>query len=191
MWIKEMDMRERFGEPKVCANCKAMIPFHPCPYCLPTINSSTVNYMQVLGDPAAYISDECDSIKKLLLEKNTNYGNSVLAPKRIFSNSDSREQILVRIDDKLSRIEAGNGFEAGEDTVADLIGYLVMLRVHDQMQADNSRTISFDDCTYTSTEPSTGGWFGVDMAKEQCCNEGSDSCGRDGDKTSSSDKDNK
>ena len=76
------------------------------------------------------IAKVCDDIKALLLEKNAKYGDSALSPKRIFSTSGSIEQILVRIDDKLSRI-ATRGFrgEQDEDTLSDLIGYLVLLKV--------------------------------------------------------------
>lgn len=76
------------------------------------------------------IREECESVKKLLLEKNAKYGNSAIQPKRIFSKQNSIEQIKVRIDDKLSRIQ-NMGFVdvSDEDTVKDLIGYLILLRV--------------------------------------------------------------
>jgi NADH:ubiquinone oxidoreductase subunit len=74
-----------------------------------------------------YIADECDRIKVMLLEKNLAYGSSFSHPLRIFSKACSEEQILVRIDDKLSRLSRGSN--AGEDVVLDLIGYLVLLRV--------------------------------------------------------------
>lgn len=76
------------------------------------------------------IREECESVKKLLLEKNAKYGNSAIQPKRIFSKQNSIEQIKVRIDDKLSRIQ-NMGFvdSSDEDTVKDLIGYLLLLRV--------------------------------------------------------------
>ena len=63
----------------------------------------------------------------MLLEKNRQYGNSALKPVRIFSKADATEQILVHIDDKLSRLARGQA--AGEDVVLDLIGYLILLRV--------------------------------------------------------------
>lgn len=79
-------------------------------------------------DPVArMIEQECDAIKKLLLEKNRAYGNSALNPIRVFSKADPVEQILVRIDDKLSRLSRGEA--AGEDVVKDLIGYLILLRI--------------------------------------------------------------
>lgn len=73
------------------------------------------------------IEQECDSIKQLLLDKNAAYGNSAFEPLRIFSKASSVEQILVRIDDKLSRLARGSA--AGEDVEKDLIGYLILLRV--------------------------------------------------------------
>ena len=71
----------------------------------------------------------CNSIKDLLISKNKKYGNSALEPKRIFSRSDAMEQIKVRIDDKLSRIATSGTEGADEDTLQDLIGYLVLLKV--------------------------------------------------------------
>lgn len=77
----------------------------------------------------ALIIDECGRIASFLIAKNAKYGNSALEPKRVFSRAASIEQLLVRIDDKLSRI-ATTGTEApDEDTLMDLIGYLVLLRV--------------------------------------------------------------
>jgi hypothetical protein len=47
----------------------------------------------------------------------------------VFSNASTKEQILVRIDDKLNRIKQGNNKIDDEDVIQDLIGYLVLLRV--------------------------------------------------------------
>lgn len=80
------------------------------------------------------IEDECDKIKKILIEKNEKYGNSALEPVRIFSSSNSYEQLLVRIDDKLSRILRGQGRE-DEDVTLDLIGYFILLRVAKKFEA--------------------------------------------------------
>ena len=79
------------------------------------------------------IEQTCDNIKKLLLDKNAKYGNSALNPVRVFSKADNVEQLLVRIDDKLSRIARGAGMEAtDEDTLNDLIGYLILLKIAKQ-----------------------------------------------------------
>jgi len=83
-----------------------------------------------LSDTQSQITTVCDDIKELLLEKNRKYGDSALNPNRIFSKADAVEQILVRIDDKLNRIQKGAGLLANdEDVVSDLIGYLVLLKI--------------------------------------------------------------
>lgn len=70
------------------------------------------------------------NVGEILESKNQKYGNSALEPVRIFSRGSSSEQILVRIDDKLSRIKnMGIDDQLDEDTITDLIGYLVLLKV--------------------------------------------------------------
>ena len=73
------------------------------------------------------VSAVLDSIKDTLIEWNIAYGDSALNPVRVFSKASSEEQLRVRIDDKLSRLARGS--DAGEDTIKDLIGYLVLLRI--------------------------------------------------------------
>ncbi len=74
------------------------------------------------------ISETCDSIKAMLLEKNRKYGNSALEPMRVFSSCDAVEQIKVRMDDKLSRIRNQQSDE-DEDVWRDLAGYMILLLV--------------------------------------------------------------
>ena len=73
------------------------------------------------------IDVECQNLAEMLKSKNRQYGNSFADPVRIFSKATPEEGLRIRIDDKLSRIARGD--DAGEDTVLDLIGYLVLLRV--------------------------------------------------------------
>lgn len=80
-----------------------------------------------LSDTQLALAEECDALKIMLIEKNAAYGSSAIDPVRIFSKASPIEQILVRIDDKLSRIARGKA--AGEDVEQDLIGYLILLRV--------------------------------------------------------------
>lgn len=87
-------------------------------------------------DGASEIAGECNSIRDMLLEKNASYGNACFDPIRIFAKASPSEQIRVRIDDKLSRIVRGR--EIGEDTVFDLIGYLVLLRISMRNSAEKS-----------------------------------------------------
>jgi len=74
------------------------------------------------------IEKTCEEIKQLLLEKNRKYGDSALNPVRIFAKSDATEQLKVRIDDKLNRLKNLQEDET-EDTVTDLIGYLILLKI--------------------------------------------------------------
>ena len=66
-------------------------------------------------------------LEKMLVEKNQAYGDSALNPVRVFSTANPSEQLRVRIDDKLSRLARGKA--AGEDTVKDMLGYLVLLLI--------------------------------------------------------------
>ena len=69
-----------------------------------------------------------EELGRSLIAKNSAYGDSALRPLRVFSRSDAAEGIRVRLDDKLSRIARGDG-SGDEDAVADLLGYLVLLRI--------------------------------------------------------------
>ena len=83
-----------------------------------------------MTDTQVEIAAICDDIKELLLYKNQKYGNSALEPARIFSKASAVEQLLVRIDDKLNRIQKGAGLIGeDEDVIMDLIGYLVLLKI--------------------------------------------------------------
>lgn len=75
------------------------------------------------------IIQACNDVRDLLLEKNQKYGNSALDPLRVFSTASPVEQLMVRVDDKLSRIKTSGLSGIDEDTLQDLIGYLVLLKV--------------------------------------------------------------
>ena len=68
-------------------------------------------------------------IVMLLIEKNKAYGDTANHPPQIFSKLAAREGILARIDDKLSRIKNKGLNDLTEDSVADLIGYLILYKV--------------------------------------------------------------
>lgn len=74
-----------------------------------------------------------DELREMLLEKNKRYGDSALNPVRIFSKADPIESLLVRMDDKLSRIRTMDPDDA-EDAYLDLLGYLVLYRVATMQQ---------------------------------------------------------
>jgi|TARA_R110000824_G_scaffold283693_5_gene472085 hypothetical protein len=76
------------------------------------------------------ISALITKIESLLLLKNKQYGDSALAPIRVFSKADGQEQIKVRIDDKLNRLLQGDeSIETDKDVIMDLIGYLILLLI--------------------------------------------------------------
>ena len=74
------------------------------------------------------VSTILSALEKLLITKNVKYGNSALTPVRIFSKASATEQILVRLDDKLSRLHTQDISE-DEDVLEDLLGYLVLLKI--------------------------------------------------------------
>ena len=81
------------------------------------------------------IDVECQNLAEMLKSKNRQYGNSFADPVRIFSKAAPEEGLRIRIDDKLSRIARGDA--AGEDTILDLVGYLILLRVLHRAEGKN------------------------------------------------------
>ena len=100
-----------------------------------------IDYMKV----KTKITNACDNIKALLLSKNEKYGDSALTPLGIFSKLNSAEAIKARIDDKLSRIANTGLNDATEDTLDDLIGYLLLLKIaNGDLSRANSASITLD-----------------------------------------------
>ena len=75
------------------------------------------------------IKEVADSVRDLLIEKNINYGDSATNPKNIFSKGSAIDSLCAHIDDKLARIANKGINDETEDTVTDLIGYLILLKV--------------------------------------------------------------
>lgn len=69
---------------------------------------------------------EITALKTLLISKNQSYGNQLLEPQAVFSPLQSVQRIDARIDEKLARIANVGPDAAGEDTVADLAGLLIV-----------------------------------------------------------------
>ena len=80
------------------------------------------------------INRVCNLIKDMLMEKNLAYGDSALDPVRIFSKANNVEQLMVRIDDKLSRFSRGREYP-GDNDIDDLIGYLILLKIAKERNA--------------------------------------------------------
>ena len=71
-------------------------------------------------------------------------GNSALEPVRVFSKADAREQLHVRIDDKLSRIMKGTSY-VGDNDIDDLIGYLVLLKIAKAKELERQEAYGYVD----------------------------------------------
>tara|TARA_Y100001938_G_scaffold143764_1_gene217108 strand:- start:1111 stop:1509 length:399 start_codon:yes stop_codon:yes gene_type:complete len=70
-----------------------------------------------------------EEMKDLLIEKNRAYGDSATNPSNVFSSGSPIDSLCARIDDKLMRIQNKGINDKTEDTVSDLIGYLILLKV--------------------------------------------------------------
>lgn len=79
------------------------------------------------------VSKVLEEIQEMLVSKNAKYGNSALEPIGVFSKLSPQEGLLIRIDDKLKRIKNGSLDKDDEDVVNDLIGYLVLLKIHSKL----------------------------------------------------------
>ena len=104
------------------------------------------------------IEEICESMKNLLLQKNRNYGDSATNPSNVFSRGSAIDSICARIDDKLMRIQNKGINDKTEDTVSDLIGYLILLKVamHKEKNEDYEtfkETIAFGGCVSINGRP--------------------------------------
>ena len=78
------------------------------------------------------IREITDAMKDLLLYKNQKYGDSAINPIEIFTKhlktvDTKTAAILVRLDDKLSRVKNADTLRTND--ICDLIGYLTLLNV--------------------------------------------------------------
>ena len=126
-WLEVQERAARFRS-AATASREAQVPDLNMAFLASTLEPERPMGQAVATTTADLIASECDAIKEMLLSKNRKYGDSAIKPKRVFSKASAVEQILVRIDDKLSRIESAQNDE-DEDVEKDLIGYLVLLRV--------------------------------------------------------------
>jgi len=116
---KNYNREEKMGDP--CKAC-SVVTYDLC------IGCENFNGMKPVTGTQQKISEICDQIKEILLDKNRKYGDSAIQPKQIFSKADPIEQINVRLDDKISRIMNAQDDDT-EDAELDLIGYLILKRV--------------------------------------------------------------
>lgn len=71
----------------------------------------------------------------MVVAKNQAYGDSAVDPVRIFSKASPVEQILVRLDDKISRLQRGHSYP-GDNEIDDIMGYLILLKIAKERYGD-------------------------------------------------------
>jgi len=97
------------------------------------IKSEEASKLPLYSDTQRDMQHVLDSMKDLLIYKNNKYGNSALEPMDVFTrhvcnqNTAGLNSILVRLDDKLKRIQ--NAEILRKNDISDLIGYLTLLCV--------------------------------------------------------------
>ena len=84
------------------------------------------------------IRDLGQEVIDLLVEKNKAYGSSALEPLGIFAQGTAVDNLCARIDDKLARIKNRGLNDNTEDTLKDLIGYLILLHIANHEQRENN-----------------------------------------------------
>jgi hypothetical protein len=89
------------------------------------ISSSDMNIEEINN----LIRKEYDRLKDLSIQKNIQYNNSLQNPKRTISRASVIEGIVNRIDDKLNRISSCGINGDTIDTIDDIIGYLIHIRI--------------------------------------------------------------
>lgn len=76
------------------------------------------------------IAEAFDSVRDMMLKKNEEYGDSVFQSIELFGHSiDAMTACLARISDKFKRLETLGLSEASVDTLDDLVGYLIALKL--------------------------------------------------------------
>ena len=98
----------------------------------PLVQCTIPDWIQTRTDFDSF-ADKLDKVSseivELLKSKNKAYGNTALDPVKIFSRLDATEALCARIDDKIMRIKNKGINDQTEDTVDDLIGYLLLLKM--------------------------------------------------------------
>ena len=75
------------------------------------------------------ITEYCQALNDKLISKNIAYNNSIQNPVSIFNKGSKIDGICARLDDKINRIKSAGLTDATEDTIEDLIGYLIHLKI--------------------------------------------------------------
>jgi len=82
--------------------------------------------VKLMGEETSIVTSK---IFDVVIEKNKRYGDSALSPINLFSKLDNTSSILIRLDDKISRIK--NADELRMNDITDVMGYLILYILSD------------------------------------------------------------
>ena len=120
-------------ELKLCAEESNDLCFYTSPSNVEPLVQCTIPSWVQTNTNSDDFADKLDKVSSevvaLLKSKNKAYGNTALDPVQIFSRLDATEALCARIDDKIMRIKNKGINDQTEDTVDDLIGYLLLLKM--------------------------------------------------------------
>lgn len=89
---------------------------------------------KLTGEFEEVLDQILDDARVMLIHKNAAYGDSALNPVRVFSKASLSEQLLVRLDDKASRLARGSA--AGEDVAGDMLGYFLLVLIAEERERE-------------------------------------------------------
>ena len=92
---------------------------------------------KITSDVSIRITEILDSMKELLIYKNSHYGNSALSPRNIFYKGCATDSILIRLDDKIGRIIANKNQTPRVNDICDIIGYLTLLLISMNVKSED------------------------------------------------------
>ena len=101
--------------------------YHPCAH-----GEYTPVQLMRNKDTSHKIIDVFDEVKRMVVEKNQAYGDSIFKPSRVFykGSAEPGDLIRIRMDDKISRLIQGDkDIGSDEDVIKDLMGYCAILLV--------------------------------------------------------------
>lgn len=108
---------------------------------IPINNPPEKTLHQKLDTVDREVKDFFHNLSEFMLKKNTNYANAVYEPQGVFSQQPPDEQMKIRLDDKIKRIQnmlsnpdLDCGDESVIDTMDDMIAYLTYIRIYHKVK---------------------------------------------------------
>jgi hypothetical protein len=87
---------------------------------------------------------EFNELRDFVIQKNVDYNNSLQNPVSVFQTS-KMQGILGRLDDKLNRIKHAGVNEMTLDTMDDIIGYLIHLKIMININKEESKEFTKEE----------------------------------------------